>query len=121
MNKKKNEKQKTTKLYLVAPSSEPTGPKRMVDHSVQEEGLKDAWRAIVGGRKEIEVNSAMVENQINNYVTVLREVAERDEMEKSGGIRLSEITLSLTISAEGNIGIASTSAEAGLTLVFKRE
>jgi len=119
--KKTNGKNNNTNLYLVAPSSEPVGLKRVTDASVQPEGIREAWRAITGGRQEIKVTSATVRNQINNYITVLREVAEKDAAASSGGIKLSEITLSLTISAEGNIGIASTSAEAGLTLVFKRD
>lgn len=117
----KNNDQETTKLYLIAPTDEAVKATRVQDGTVQNEGrMGDAWRALVGGREEIEVDDEVVKNQINNYVTVLREVAEKDSAVENGGIKLSEITLSLTISAKGNIGIASTSAEAGLKLVFKR-
>lgn len=113
---------KPTKLYLVAPTDDVATTTRITDSSVQNEGnVGDAWRALTGGREEIEVDDEVVKNQINNYVTVLREVAEQENSEDNKGIKLSEITLSLTISAKGNIGIASTSAEAGLKLVFKQE
>jgi hypothetical protein len=106
-------------LYLIVPSSEGAGPIVMDDKSVKNEGLREMWRGVVGGRKEVKVDADVVANQIHNYISVVKEVAE-DSSVKSRGIRLDEITLSLTLSAEGNIGIASTSAEAGLTLVFKR-
>lgn len=107
-------------LYLIVPAADRAGPRRTQDDAVQNEGVRDVVRAIVGGRKEVEVDSDKVTKQIMNYITVVREVAA-SEPAKNGVMQLSEITLSLTLSASGNIGIASTSAEAGISLVFKRE
>lgn len=108
-------------LYLIVPATDGDGPRQTQDEAVENEGLfRDAWHAISGGRKEVAVKPEQVTNQIMNYVTVVREVAA-SESAKKGTMQLSEITLSLTLSASGNIGLASTSAEAGISLVFKRE
>lgn len=118
MSKTKDE---DAKLYLIVPSSDGGGPRQTRDESVRDEGrFGDAWRALVGERNEVEVSSEKVTNQIQNYVAVVNEVA-KSQAEKEGAMQLSEITLSLTLSASGNIGIASTSAEAGISLIFRRE
>lgn len=111
-----------TTIYLVAPAAANGGePRQTKDNTKTDEGaVSEAVRKIVGGRIQVTVDPDVVTNQIKKYVTVLHDVAEGDAAKK-GVIRLSEITLSLTISAEGNIGIASTSAEAGISLIFKRE
>ena len=119
MGEQKQSKGGKEKLYLIVPSSDGTGPAVMEDETVQDEGIRSIWRGIVGERAEVAVDPSQVVNQINNYVSVVQDVARKDKSE-SGKLRLEEITLSLTLSAGGNIGIASTSAEAGLTLVFKR-
>lgn len=111
-------------LYLIVPAKNEDGPRQTQDEAVENEGLqdwaRDSWRAFTGGRKQVPVTPQQVTNQIMNYVTVVREVAA-SESAKTGTIQLSEITLSLTLSASGNIGLASTSAEAGISLVFKRQ
>jgi hypothetical protein len=118
---RKKAKNGGTKLYLIAPAAGETGPVTVTDPTVANEGVvQDAFRAIIGERKEVEVDSAIVTRQIDNYVTVIRDVSE-GQAAQQGAMRLSEITLSLTLSASGNIGIASTSAEAGITLLFKRD
>ncbi|WP_068112480.1 Pepco domain-containing protein [Tropicimonas marinistellae] len=103
-------------VYLVVPAEGNDGARTMVDASNVNQAVA---RGLWGGRKEVPSDTEKVETQINNYVTIIQGVAEREET-KETKLRLSEITLSLTLSAEGNIGIASTSAEAGISLVFKR-
>ena len=53
-------------------------------------------------------------------MTTLQRAEATPNAEVHIAVRLEEMTLSLTISAKGNIGVASTSAEAGIKLVFKR-
>lgn len=116
---KKSENDAT--LYLIVPAEDGGGPRQTQDESVQNEGMVgDVVRAVFGGREEVRVDPQTVINQISNYITVVQEVAA-NESAKKGAMKLSEITLNLTLSASGNIGIASTSAEAGISVVFKRE
>jgi len=112
--------EKTT-LYLIVPAPGKSGPRQTQDDAVQDEGVRDyVARKLFGGREEVKVDPQTVINQITNYITVVSAVAANESAVK-GEMKLSEITLNLTLSASGNIGIASTSAEAGISVVFKRE
>lgn len=107
------------KIYLIAPTDGGQAVQIQDDSFRTESRVGDVARAIFGGRQEIATEPDKIISQIQNYVTIINTVAE-DQETKAATFGLSEITLSLTISVEGNIGIASTSAEAGLTLVFKK-
>ena len=117
MAKKSNDE---TTLYLIVPTGDGSEPYQMQDEAVQNEGVRDIVCAVFRGREQVKVDRQTVINQISNYIAVVHEVAA-SESAKTGAMQLSEITLSLTLSASGNIGIASTSAEAGISVVFKRE
>jgi hypothetical protein len=114
----------TAKVFLIAPTASGTEAVELPDDSVETQGrVTEAVRGIFGQRQEVSVPADQVVTQIQNYVTILHTVAAEQPPKgpTSKPLRISEITLSLTLSASGNIGIASTKAEAGITIVFKRE
>tara|TARA_R110001606_G_scaffold90053_3_gene201812 strand:- start:35 stop:313 length:279 start_codon:yes stop_codon:yes gene_type:complete len=92
----------------------------MPDASLEDQGITDGKKIFRRGRKEMSVDAEKVEKQISDYASVVHNIASNSAEDK-GGLILDEIKLSLTISASGNIGIASTSAEAGIELIFKRK
>jgi len=111
------------KIYLIVPSEDGADVNMVVDHTLENQGKVGDWMAksVFGvKRAEVTVDAEAVQNQVNKYIAIVRELANSTQGEPSNGIHLSEIKLNLTLSAKGNIGIASTSAEAGIELVFKR-
>lgn len=107
-------------VYLIVPGQDDTMDEQfMEDKSLENQGALDVIKGVFAGRKEVETDTTKVRQQINNYVDIVKNVAANEENNEES-IKLSEINLSLTLSAKGNIGIASTSAEAGIKLIFKR-
>ncbi len=120
-----DDKQDDGKIYLIVPSASPPveggeQPETMGEagHELQG-GPRDMIRAVFGERKEVSIDAEKVKEQIGRYVRIVQGVAG-DVAQTASELELEEVTLSLTLSAAGNIGIASTSAEAGIALKFMR-
>lgn len=106
-------------VYLIVPSDQEGDQHQVDDTSVENEGISKSITKIFSRRTELEVDSKAVEAQIQSYVRIIENLAS-DSENAENKLSLSEVNLNLTISAKGNIGIASTSAEASMKLIFKR-
>jgi hypothetical protein len=103
-------------LSIIVTSAERSGVEGEVE--IREPG---PWRVVKDffvARKEIPLDKVNDElDRIQEEVDVL--LSKLDSREKHGFI-LSEVAVSLGISAEGSIGIVSAGVEAGITLSFSK-
>lgn len=83
----------------------------------QEQSL--ASDAIKKVGQAIEVGAETIEEQILNILQVFNSTFDRIEISASN-YKIDEFSLSLAISAEGNIGLVSAGAEATIEVKFKK-
>lgn len=106
-------------VYFILPAEANGGSEQIIDSTSVDEGFFQEVRRYFSSRKAVKVDEAVVAAQIRNYISIVKNVAASND-EADGKFRLAELELSLTVSASGNLGIASTSAEAAIKLIFKR-
>jgi hypothetical protein len=91
--------------------------------AIETRGAKDVFRAaaarLLPKRKDVSLapvraDLERVQGQIDG---LLADVGARTD---AGGFRLDEVEVSLAISAEGSIGVATAGVEAAIALHFKR-
>ncbi|MEJ7738600.1 MAG: hypothetical protein WKF97_14315 [Chitinophagaceae bacterium] len=78
-----------------------------------------ASNAIKKVGEAIEVGAETIEEQILNILNVFNSTFDRIETSASK-YKIDEFSLSLAISAEGNIGLVSAGAEATIEVKFKK-
>jgi hypothetical protein len=80
------------------------------------------WQVVKGlfvGRKEVPLDK--VRSELDRVQAELDDVLSRIDSQPKHGFELSEVAISLGISAEGTIGVVSAGVQAGITLTFSKE
>ena len=80
--------------------------------------IVDAAR-VLAGKREIKADPDQLAQQLNGYIEMVQGSIISAET-KSDAMRVSKVTLGLTITGGANIGIASTEAEASIQIEFSR-
>jgi hypothetical protein len=114
MNKKQSE---SFKLYVI----EPAGTSRSPDGSGapgEELDLQSGGLVSLFSRQK-EVPSEKILSSWHNTNRALVIMIE-DAKKMNKGIRLEELEVNLSVSAEGNVGFVAAKAEAGIVLKFRR-
>jgi hypothetical protein len=104
-----------SKIKIITNSNTPlTSPIRGggETHSLASSAIKKVGEAI-------EIGAETIEEQIINVLNVFNSTFDRIET-SSNKFKIDEFSLSLAISAEGNIGLVSTGAEATIEVKFKK-
>jgi hypothetical protein len=86
---------------------------------VQEAGPIKALKRIFVGRKEVPLET--INSELDRVQAELDDVLSKIDSKPKHGFRLTEVDISLGISAEGSIGVVSAGVEAGITLIFSKE
>ena len=79
------------------------------------------WKAVKGlfvDRKEVPLEK--INGELERVQAELGEVLSKIDTEPKHGFRLTEVEISLGISAGGSIGVVSAGIEAGITLTFAK-
>lgn len=72
-------------------------------------------------RKEKPISSEkLIQSWQNTNQVIIMMMKDAEAKEEAGGMRLKEIEVTLSVSAEGNIGFVAGKAEAGVVLKFSR-
>lgn len=78
-------------------------------------------RAILGLAKPKEIDYDRLEKELNKAQSQMADlIASLEQKGPSGGFALDQISLSLAVSGEGSIGIATVGVEAGITLTYSK-
>lgn len=112
-----------SKIYLSVANSEANAsdaPAQMPAKDFEQQSrIVDAVNVLIG-RKEIEAAPDLVAQQITDQINLVREAVEKSEEERADNLKIQSVKLGLTVTVGGNIGIASTEAEASIEVVFGR-
>ncbi len=103
-----------TTLSLIALS---TDGRQVVDATeIREAGAIDAIKSLFVGRKEVSLEK--IDAELTRVQGEIDSVLAKVETESRHGFSLSEVEISLGISAEGSIGVVTAGIEAGITFHF---
>jgi hypothetical protein len=83
---------------------------------VREAGGWDSVKGFFVGRKEVPLEK--IHGELDRVQAELDDVLSKIDTQPKQGFHLSEVAISLGISAEGSIGVVSAGVEAGITLTF---
>ena len=86
---------------------------------IREAGGWQAVRSVFVGRKEVSLDK--IHGELVRVQKELDDLLSKIDSQPKYGFQLSEVTISLGISAEGSIGVVSAGVEAGITLTFSNE
>jgi hypothetical protein len=86
---------------------------------LREAGLISAAKSLVAGRKDVSLHK--VESELVRVQGEIDDLLAKVETAPRHGFKLSEVEISLGLSAGGSIGIVTAGVEAGVTLHFARE
>lgn len=85
---------------------------------IREAGIKEALKGLFVGKKDVPLEK--VEAELERVQTELDELLSKINKDERHGFRLSEVEFSLSISAEGSIGVVTAGAEVGISLTFSK-
>ena len=88
------------------------------ESEIREAGAWGAVKSLFVGQKEIGLDK--VHRELDRVQAELDDVLSKIDTEPKHGFRLTEVEISLGISAEGTIGVVSAGVEAGITLTFAK-
>jgi hypothetical protein len=88
------------------------------DDDIREAGAVQAVRSLFGHRKEIPIGT--IQAELTRVQGELDGVLERFDTQEHHGFTLSEVEVSLGISAGGSIGVVTAGMTASLTLHFTK-
>jgi hypothetical protein len=113
-----------SKIYLSVSSTEANSselPAQMPAKDFEQQSrIVDAVNVLIG-RKEVEAAPELVAKQISDQINLVREAVVKSEQENADSLKIQSVKLGLTVTVGGNIGIASTEAEASIEVVFGRD
>ena len=101
-------------LSLIALSTE--GEPVAGASEIREAGPISAMKSLFVGRKEVPLEK--IDAELTRVQGQIDGVLAKVEKESRHGFALSEVEISLGISAEGSIGVVTAGIEAGITLRF---
>lgn len=90
-----------------------------VEDEIEIRGEGRRWEAagsLFVGRKEVSLDK--IYRELDRVQAELNDVLSKIDSQPKHGFRLSEVAVSLGISAEGSIGVVSAGVQAGITLTF---
>ena len=103
-------------LIVVEPELDAGGDRTgLPEESFEQQGIKDLARRLRGTPKKVEVSG--LKNRMSEVSDEVDQLLEKLEP-SSTGYRLSEVQVSLAISGNGSIGIATVGAEVSIALTF---
>ncbi len=107
---------KPASLSIIAVSR---GGSDVTDESeVREAGALAAVKGLFVGRKEVPLEK--IHSELDRVQAQLDDVLSKIDTRPKHGFELTEVEISLGISAEGTIGVVSAGIEAGITLTFAK-
>lgn len=102
----------TLSLIALSTESEP-----VVDATeIREAGPITAIKSLFVGRKDVPLEK--IDDELTRVQGEIDNVLAKVEKESRHGFSLSEVEISLGVSAEGSIGVVTAGIEAGITLHF---
>ncbi len=105
-----------TSLSIVAISTDESDLAEEAE--IRDGGAWGAVKAIFVGRKEVPLDK--IHSELERVQAQLDDILSNIDTQPKHGFRLTEVEISLGISAEGSIGVVSAGVEAGITLTFSK-
>ncbi len=106
---------KPDQLSLIVVSEAPASAE---DHVIHEAGPVEYLRNLIVHRKDVSL--VKVEGELDRVQPQIDAILSKIDSGPRNGYKLSEIEVSLSISAEGSIGIVTAGAEVGIALTFTK-
>lgn len=92
-----------------------------IEDEIEIRGAGHRWQAagnlLVGPQ---EVSLEKIHSELDRVQSELDDVLSKIDSQPKHGFQLSEVTISLGISAGGSIGVVSAGVQAGITLTFSK-
>jgi hypothetical protein len=92
-----------------------------IEDEIEIRGAGQRWQAagnLLVGRKDVSLEK--IHSELDRVQGELDDVLSKIDSQPKHGFRLSEVAISLGISAEGSIGVVSAGVQAGITLTFSK-
>jgi pyridoxine 5'-phosphate synthase PdxJ len=105
-------------IYLIVPNQQSQAITTSGDRmGGQEHGLIESARKLLAKPVDAGAFAERLSSSISNAAVVM----ERAFTERLGGYAIEDITLSLAVTSEGDIGIATAGVEASVSVTLKRK
>ena len=94
------------------------GPDLEGEVEIREPGGWKVVKSLFVGRKEVPLDK--IHSELDRVQAELDDILSKIDSRPKHGFEISEVAISLGISAEGSIGVVSAGVQAGITLTFSK-